>query len=46
MNDGYVSITSDLDSGQTVVFDAPHSEAEDETEEVTAYEILSSAAGA
>jgi hypothetical protein len=46
LNPDHISVTSTLDSGVTVTFDIPHSEADDEIEEVTAYEILSGAAGA
>lgn len=43
--DQIIGVKSTLDGGAVVVFDIPHTEADDETEEVTAYEILSTAAG-
>jgi hypothetical protein len=35
----FISTTCDLTGGGTVVFDIPHSEAEDVEEEVTAFEL-------
>lgn len=45
LNPEFISVTSTLDSGATVVFDIPYTEAADETETVTAFEVLSAAAG-
>ena len=45
LTDSYISITSTLVDATKVVFDVPHSEADDHDETHLAYEILNAAAG-